>query len=344
MISLAKVIALHDQLQAVNLCREGIRDNNLLQSAVDGQLWFDDKFRQYCHVAYCINIFHIFVDGNKRTTFLILKELREEGIMFNDDKLSDIILDTAEHSSSSNEEDFVAAITSCIIMTSPKSSKEGIPMRKLLLVIDVQNGFINEHSKWLPAKLAAYIRATVYADVFATAYINDEETPCYKRLGWKGCMTQDEQDICPELEGLYTKVFTKRTYNAMTMSLFAAIESGNYDEIHIVGISSTCCVLATAYEMFDRGLNIYVIPSLCSITGSLPNYQQAADFILRENLPCLDIPDISAEEKIITLEDFLLRPKLLMPVIRKNIVDYEKWFKDNFPNGAHSEREILSKL
>ena len=31
-------------------------------------------------------------------------------------------------------------------------------MRKLLLIVDVQNGFINEQSSWLPANLATYIK------------------------------------------------------------------------------------------------------------------------------------------------------------------------------------------
>lgn len=166
-------------------------------------------------------------------------------------------------------------------------------MRKLLLLIDVQNGFINEHSKWLPSKLADYIRASDYTDVYATAYINDPTTPCYKRLGWEGCMTPEEQAMCPELDGLYSKVFIKKTYDAMKTELKAAVEAGNYDEIHIVGIASTCCVLATSYALFDDGYNVFVIPSLCAITGDLEGYDKAADFILHENVPCLDIPNSS---------------------------------------------------
>lgn len=165
-------------------------------------------------------------------------------------------------------------------------------MRKLLLIIDVQNGFINEHSAWLPAKLATYIRTADYTTVYATAYINDPTTPCYKRLNWKGCLTPEEQAICPELNGLYSRVYTKQTYNAITPSLWTDIEAGNYDEIHVVGIASTCCVLATTYDLFDKGLNVSVIPSLCAITGNLEGYDKAANFILHENAPCLDIPDI----------------------------------------------------
>lgn len=162
-------------------------------------------------------------------------------------------------------------------------------MRKLLLIIDVQKGFINEQSSWLPANLATYIKKSDYTDVFATKYINYRNTPCYKLLNWKGCMTEEEQAICPELNGLYSRVFEKSTYNSITASLLKTIQDGSYDEIHIVGISTTCCVIATAYDLFDRGFNIKVIPALCSITGNLKGYQEASEFMLRENLPCLEV-------------------------------------------------------
>lgn len=208
-------------------------------------------------------------------------------------------------------------------------------MRKLLLIIDVQNGFVNKQNEWLPAKLAAYIRASDYTDVFAISYVNAEGTACYKRLGWRNCMTKEEQAICPELDGLYSKVYTRSTYNSLTMSLGGAIAHGNYDQIDVVGMSATRGVLATAYELFDMGYNVYVIPALCA---------DATEQIFHGNIPCLDIPDIPVEEKVITLKEFVIRPSLLMPVIQKCGSNYQDWFKENFPNGAKSEREILSKL
>lgn len=207
-------------------------------------------------------------------------------------------------------------------------------MRKLLLVIDVQNGFVNQQNEWIPAKLAAYINASDYTDVFATSYVNAEGTACYKRLGWRNCMTSEEQAICPELDGLYSKVYTRSTYNSVTMSLGGAIAQGNYDQIDVVGMSATRGVLATAYVLFDMGYKVYVIPALCA---------DATEQIFRGNIPCLDVPDIPVKETVITLKDFLLRPSLLLPVAQRHS-DYQKWFKENFPNGAKSERDIFSKL
>ena len=138
----------------------------------------------------------------------------------------------------------------------------------------------------------------------------------------------------PELDGLYSKVYTRSTYNSVTMSLGGAIAQGNYDQIDVVGMSATRGVLATAYVLFDMGYNVYVIPSLCA---------GATEEVFRGNIPCLDVPDIPVKETVITLKDFLLRPSLLLPVAQRHS-DYQEWFKKNFPNGAKSERDIFSKL
>lgn len=35
----------------------------------------------------------------------------------------------------------------------------------------------------------------------------------------------------------------------------------------LCGISETCCVIATAYDLFDKGYDIKVIPALSAVTG-----------------------------------------------------------------------------
>ena len=82
-------------------------------------------------------------------------------------------------------------------------------------------------------------------------------------------------------------MFTKNTYTCVTDELLSVINS--YDEIHLVGISTTCCVVATAYDLFDHGYNIKVIPELCSVTGTLKGFQEAGRYMLTENVPCIGI-------------------------------------------------------
>ena len=114
MISYQTVFAMHQRLEELNFCRRGVRDNNLLLSAIGGQQWYQDIFKQYIHVAYSINAFHIFFDGNKRTCFLVLKELNKFRYYFDDSLLSDEVLNLANNSGMSKDE-FYNRVYNCLL-------------------------------------------------------------------------------------------------------------------------------------------------------------------------------------------------------------------------------------
>lgn len=74
-VTIEYVMEVHHNLVAGHHCIDGIRDGNLLASAVGGQYWYDYGIEQIIHVAYSICANHVFADGNKRTAFLVLKLL-----------------------------------------------------------------------------------------------------------------------------------------------------------------------------------------------------------------------------------------------------------------------------
>ena len=93
MISYSQVVNLHSQLEKLELCSAGILHDDLLQSAISGQSWYTNVLEQRIHVAFSINAFHVFNDGNKRTSFLVLKDLFTSRYLFNDELLTNAILD-----------------------------------------------------------------------------------------------------------------------------------------------------------------------------------------------------------------------------------------------------------
>ena len=74
-VELDYVIEAHNSLVHDKRCLGGIKDKNLLISAVNGQYWYEYGVEQIIHVAYSICANHVFFDGNKRTAFLTLKLL-----------------------------------------------------------------------------------------------------------------------------------------------------------------------------------------------------------------------------------------------------------------------------
>lgn len=150
MITLGELVHLHSEIEQLGLCRLGTRDANLLNSAIEGQQWFDTELRQYCHVAYCINAFHIFVDGNKRTAYLVMLGLREYEILFDEGKLSDLILYAAANSSKLTEDTFVSKVQECIL-TSPSYSIDDF-LHDPNVLIKVMEKHLTDYTEWFNTK------------------------------------------------------------------------------------------------------------------------------------------------------------------------------------------------
>lgn len=93
------VIEVHENLVRDKHCIAGIRDHNLLLSAIDGQYWYKPGVEQIIHVAYSICANHVFTDGNKRTSFLTLKLLETQlGHICDWESIAYVVLDLATHS------------------------------------------------------------------------------------------------------------------------------------------------------------------------------------------------------------------------------------------------------
>lgn len=112
MISLEQVLGSHTLLEKhKRVVRRGVNNLNLLQSAIDGQYWYDNYFDCILHVAFSVNAFYVFYDGNKRTCYMLIKS---SGYCFNEDMLVDTILALAD-GRIRDKEQFFRSIKRCIL-------------------------------------------------------------------------------------------------------------------------------------------------------------------------------------------------------------------------------------
>lgn len=106
------VLEIHTLIEQLGECAPGILKEDLLDSAIAGQVYYDSLAAQLLHVSSSINCEHIFRDGNKRTAYLILRELEEEYTFVDYEKLSYLILELAK--SKISKEKFMEEALSCI--------------------------------------------------------------------------------------------------------------------------------------------------------------------------------------------------------------------------------------
>lgn len=139
-------------------------------------------------------------------------------------------------------------------------------MSKLLLVIDVQKDFINEHTKNILTKIKELVDSNKYDLIAFTRFINDENSIWYKKLNYKGCMTKEGQAIAIDTKN--NKVFDKRIYTALNDELKQFIDENNIDEIFLCGFDTDACVQKTALDMFEQNYDVYILKDYCmSHTG-----------------------------------------------------------------------------
>jgi len=136
-----------------------------------------------------------------------------------------------------------------------------------LVVVDVQNYFVNEKTRHLPQKIADFIRNNKYDYVLFTRFVNNEDSNHFKHLGWEKCRTAPETDIHPVLQEFVgeTNVFAKAGYSIFKCSEFAQfLKKKKIQKLFLCGLDIDSCILASAFDGFDLGYEMHILKDLSS--------------------------------------------------------------------------------
>lgn len=152
-------------------------------------------------------------------------------------------------------------------------------MNKLLLVIDAQKSFINEHTKPYIKKIKKLIEAKKYEKVAFTKFINSKNSIWYNRLNYRGCMTEEEQSIMIDTKN--NKVFEKNIYSAFNKELVDYIEENNIGQIYLCGFDTDACVLKTALDLFENNYEVYVLKDYCMCSAGQKIHNETIENLKR---------------------------------------------------------------
>lgn len=152
-------------------------------------------------------------------------------------------------------------------------------MNKLLLVIDLQNDFINENSKYVVDRIKELIQSKEYKNIIFTKFINNYKSKWYKELNYKGCLTKEGQNIPIDTQDY--KVIEKEIYSSLNEGLKKYIDDNHIEEIYLCGIDTECCVLKTALDLFESNYNVYVLKDYCACTHGMQKHDSALETMAR---------------------------------------------------------------
>ena len=155
---------------------------------------------------------------------------------------------------------------------------------KILLCVDVQNGFVNANSIEVIKPIIEATYNSNFNYIIATQFINSKKSVYYNKLNWKKLILDSEIELVDGLN--YNVSYKKMSYSSYTTKLKEIIKKfkiDKSDEIYICGIDTDCCVLFTVIDLFQKGYNVFVVENLCASTAG-NNIHENALSILRRNI------------------------------------------------------------
>jgi nicotinamidase-related amidase len=161
--------------------------------------------------------------------------------------------------------------------------------RKALIVVDVQPSFLCPRNEYIVNNILALVDAVTY-DLYVEATFHAEEGSLWNTQQHWICPVGKQTETIPQLAE------TLRRYNAVKVSkVTKSVFKGDKEvlnlfnrkgiqEVHVVGLETNDCVLATALESFDFGFVTYVIEECCQSSSLDELHQDALKILRRQNM------------------------------------------------------------
>lgn len=161
--------------------------------------------------------------------------------------------------------------------------------RRILLVVDVQNGFVNPQSIHVVDPIAAFVEKWLDHGnrVIFTRFINGEDSQWESLMHWTRLRTSPETDLSPRLAEIsalapeLAAVVEKRTYSSLTPGVMDAITNEDPSQVLVCGTATDACVLKTAVDLFEAGCTPLVVEDLCASDAGLATHRAGLMVIKR---------------------------------------------------------------
>jgi nicotinamidase-related amidase len=165
-------------------------------------------------------------------------------------------------------------------------------MKKALIIIDVQKGFINKLTNKIPLKIRNFIEKNKgnYTLIVFTKYINHKNSNFVKNLHWQGFMRGKQTMIVDELKEFVNNknLYIKDTYSSfLDNKLLKYLQNKKIQQVELSGIDTENCVLTFARDAFDRGFRIVVLENLCASHSNIKLHKSALEIIRRNIGPVI---------------------------------------------------------
>ncbi|MFJ4909065.1 isochorismatase family cysteine hydrolase [Streptomyces sp. NPDC093249] len=139
----------------------------------------------------------------------------------------------------------------------------------VLVVIDMQNGFVNHHSRHVVPAVSGLVAQWSAAGrpVILTRYFNHPGSSYERFFQWYRLQGPPETDIVPELAEAASHaraVVDKTGYTLLTPEGAELIRRAGWTDLVFCGIATESCVLKSAADAFEHGYAPWIVADACA--------------------------------------------------------------------------------
>lgn len=148
-----------------------------------------------------------------------------------------------------------------------------------MIVVDVQQGFVNEHTAHIPARVEALQQA--YGTVFVTKFSNPEGSLYRRLMGWTRFAPGSPDTELAFTPAATAEVLDKAVYTCVTPALADRLRRDGIDEVHLCGIDTDMCVAKSAIDLAEAGFRPIVLGDACASHGGPEHHAAALSMLVR---------------------------------------------------------------
>lgn len=139
---------------------------------------------------------------------------------------------------------------------------------KIILLVDIQEGYMNDELRSLPRDIEKHIKNYEYDLVIATRFINKNDSLHKADINIREMTVfSSKAKLVEPIEKISDFVLMKSTYTSLTEDVAKLLEKNEVKQVYLAGLNTETSILATAFDLFDKGIKPVVLSHLCNTTN-----------------------------------------------------------------------------
>lgn len=131
------------------------------------------------------------------------------------------------------------------------------------MIIDMQEGFRYAESEAILPNLLKLKEAFKGKMVFSK-FVNDRGSLFEKQLKWTKFQSEKDKKLFSELQASNNTEFEHNGYTVLNESVLRFIKDNNITKVYLSGAYTDVCIIKTAMDLFDKGIETFVIKDACN--------------------------------------------------------------------------------